>query len=194
MSYLPKGIPGTSFSAYLHQQRQKERQREQQPKSPHVGIFQDIEAQAAKDLDYEKKYPELEQKIRDETGLPTMAKPMPQLRYKGTIDGRIPRPYPGPAKEGCFWIVEWPGTVGSFYDVKKGDILVRLSLHPNSEWLLVPGDIAPSSFMSGEDELKYAKAVSEKALTDLKKTLKGKGTKAAPGPQKRKVILEDDDE
>lgn len=80
------------------------------------------------------------------------------FQYRGKLDGRIPRPYPGPAKEGHFWVVEYHGIVGSSV-VTPGDCLIRLSRF-SSDWTLVGIEeiiggvseklIAGASFNSGD--------------------------------------------
>lgn len=155
--------PGTSFGRYLQQELDKAKESSKNKIANHVGIFQDIEAEG-KEIEYEL----IEQRIREQTGIIKL----PDLKYKGMIDGRITRPYPGPAKEGSFWVVAFPGYIGS-HTMEKGDILVRLSQF-DSDWLLISD--------------RQHKEVATKPL----KVLSTPKTKAAPGPQKRKVILEDE--
>jgi hypothetical protein len=175
MSLLPKGIPGTSFSRYL-QQQQKKFYESQLPQvyDSYKGIFQDIEAElVAKDIQYEPDYPALRQRIKDVTGVKTV-----NFQYRGTLDGRIAQPYPGPAKEGSFWVVEYPGTIGG-HAVSEGDLVVRLNQFA-SDWIIVETpDISPG--------LPEVSPVKEQKL----KVLKPPATKAAPGPGKRKIVLED---
>lgn len=171
-------IPGMSFSKYLQQEHNKWRE------ANYVGIFQDIEAEEAQEeikLEVDARVLEARVRIRDAgySGL---------LRCKGTLDCRIPKNYPGPAKQGSFWIVEYPGQIGS-HPVKEGDILVRLNQF-NEEWQLIPkDDPGPPLTSVPNKEIGWAERYG---LLDKKPQPKPPRTKAAPGPQKRKVILEDE--
>jgi hypothetical protein len=185
MSLLPK-LPGTSFSRYLAQERNKELKKQGYHSA---GIFDDVEAHAP-DITDTKPYPDLHhqlmQKLKAAIG---PSSEHLQLVYRGTIDGRNPgQPYPYGEAPGYFYIVEHGGSIGSSI-IKPGDVLVRIDGF-SSDWMLITKDEP-----KWDKELELAKEISLKHFDALKQELKkmpSPKTKAAPGPQKRKVILEDD--
>ncbi len=183
-------IPSTKFARYLQQEYKK-----QNSYGSTGGVFQSVEAEMfahnasidqpkAQDIDHEPSHVWLRKEIIERTGTGDGL----TLRYKGVLDGRGHPLCPGPAKEGSFWVVEHAGHVGSF-EVNEGDILVRFDGF-NSNWLRIPnGGLEPPP-------LKVTQKTKAQLLHDASKVLfppsKPPATKAAPGPGKRKVILEDE--
>lgn len=204
MSNIPK-LPGTKFARYLEQETEKFYGKKS------VGIFNDIE-QGQKNDEFIPVVTfgftaRLRKYVSEHVGFLC-----PPLTYRGRIDSRIPRPFPGPAKEGSFWLNEWDGVIGGGY-VNPGDIIVRLTQpwHEGSEleWLIVPSEeLPPDEFMENlsanpEAEAPAPPPALAKGFPHLSLKLPGnnkphKGPnkprrlKAAPGDSKRKIVLEDE--
>lgn len=186
MSLLPK-IPGTAFSRYLSQERNKELKKQGYHSA---GVFDDVEKNAPEITDTKPNpdlHYELLQKLKAAIG---PAAHNLNLVYRGTIDARQGGPLPYGEPEGSFYIVEYGGGIQQWV-VKPGDIFVRFPQFA-SDWVCIAKE--EPKWTAKDTEI--AKQISQKHLDTLKADLRKMPTpktKPAPGPQKRKVILEDDE-
>lgn len=198
-----KGIPGSSFSAYLAQENKKwAKQILSRP-----SIFSDIEEQeilgAAKDIEnydnMDVTVGALIRTIKDCVAARIEDVPA-NIVYRGKLDCRIAHSYPGPAKVGHFWVVEHAGPIGSSI-TRVGDCLVRIR-DVHTDWMLLPVEEINAG-MQNRLSPNHPINIQQKSFTFLKNRLteaaekgysrpKAPPTKAAPAPAKRKVILEDD--
>lgn len=200
-------LPGAKFAAYLKQQNDKWARAQEQK-----FIFNDIEKHEQQTAPATEAMNEAITEEAKVIGalirtvkelLISWANPIPEkIAYRGKIDCLIPRNYPAPAKSGHFWVIETPGMVGD-WAVNPGDVLVRVFY----DWLVLrqddvnagmmkrcqPGWVETSpSFSDSSIKLKSFTILKPGITTKPKQEPKPPATKAAPGPGKRKVILEDE--